>query len=104
MLLIINADDLGVSESVNNETFALMQSGLITSATLIANAPAFEDAVRNSKRFPHCSFGVHLNLSVFPPLSRSKYLEAALCGGQLCRETLRKHLSVELRSAMEQEL
>jgi predicted glycoside hydrolase/deacetylase ChbG (UPF0249 family) len=104
MLLIINADDLGVSESVNNETFALMQSGLITSATLIANAPAFEDAVRNSKKFPHCSFGVHLNLSVFPPLSRSKYLEAALCGGQLCRETLRKHLSVELRSAMEQEL
>src|SRR6516162_759961 len=63
MLLIINADDLGVSESVNNETFALMQSGLITSATLIANAPAFEDAVRNSKKFPHCSFGVHLNLS-----------------------------------------
>jgi hypothetical protein len=37
MLLIVNADDLGASEAVNDETFALMESGLVTSATLMAN-------------------------------------------------------------------
>lgn len=104
MLLIINADDLGASESINNEIFALMESGLVTSATLMANAPSFANAIQQSKRFPHCSFGVHLNLSAFPPLSRSQCLEQVLCGGQLCGHTWNRRLSTELRRALTQEL
>lgn len=69
MLLIVNADDLGTSKPINEEIFALMEAGLVTSATIIANAPAFEDAANRIGQFPNCSFGVHLNLTVFAPLT-----------------------------------
>jgi predicted glycoside hydrolase/deacetylase ChbG (UPF0249 family) len=104
MLLIVNADDLGASEAINDETFALMESGLVTSATLMANAPAFEHAVKHIRRFPNCSFGVHLNLTAFPPLSRSTNLEPVLRNGEFFRELLTKRLLRELRSELEQEL
>jgi chitin disaccharide deacetylase len=104
MLLIVNADDLGASEAINDETFALMESGLVTSATLMANGPAFEDAVRQSRRFPNCSFGVHLNLTSFAPLSRSRCLESALRAGELSPELAQQKLPVELRRALEEEL
>jgi predicted glycoside hydrolase/deacetylase ChbG (UPF0249 family) len=78
MRVIINADDLGADETINNEIFALMSAGLVTSSTMITNAPAFEHAVEGAKRFPNCSFGVHLNLTVFPPLTRSDDLEPIL--------------------------
>lgn len=68
MRLIINADDLGISAQANAAIFDLMAAGLVTSATLMANGPALEEAAAASRGFPGCSFGVHLNLSQFPPL------------------------------------
>ena len=68
MRLIINADDLGISTQVNTAIFTLMQEGLVTSATILPNAPALEEAAAGSCRYPHCSFGVHLNLSQLAPL------------------------------------
>jgi predicted glycoside hydrolase/deacetylase ChbG (UPF0249 family) len=68
MRLIINADDLGISTRANAGVFSLMAAGLVTSATLLANGPALEEAAAGSRGFPGCSFGVHLNLSQFPPL------------------------------------
>jgi len=68
MLLIINADDLGISPRANAAIFELMAAGLVTSATLLANGPALEEAAAASRGFPGCSFGVHLNLSQFAPL------------------------------------
>ena len=67
--IIINADDLGISALVNNAIFELMASHRISSATLIANAPALRDAAPQLKRFPACSFGAHLNLTQFEPLT-----------------------------------
>jgi predicted glycoside hydrolase/deacetylase ChbG (UPF0249 family) len=78
MLLIINADDLGASQGINDEIFELMSLGLVTSATIMANAPAFEHAVSRMKEFPACSFGVHLNLTAFTPLSTMKGMELIL--------------------------
>src|SRR5262249_25576254 len=37
-------------------------------ATILANAPATRQAADAAKRFPRCSFGVHLNLTQFAPL------------------------------------
>ena len=67
-LLIINADDLGATVPVNDAIFALMDQGLVTSATIMANADGFQDATRRLKEHPDCSFGVHLNLTAFRPL------------------------------------
>ena len=69
MRLIINADDLGMSPQVNDGIFGLMARRLITSATILANAPFLEDAARRILQFTWCSFGVHLNLTQFAPLT-----------------------------------
>jgi len=82
--IIVNADDLGISDSVNSAIFQGMQRGTITSATMLANGPAVEAAARELHRFPQCSFGIHLNLTELEPVwaeSRTD-LRAILDAGQ----------------------
>ncbi len=69
MKVITNADDLGECTGTNNAIFDLMAEGLLTSATILANAPGTEEACRRTIHFPNCSFGVHLNLTEFRPLA-----------------------------------
>lgn len=68
MRIIVNADDLGLSEPVNEAIFQGMRRGVITSATILSNGSAVRAAARNLHSFPQCSFGVHLNLTEFEPL------------------------------------
>lgn len=67
--VIVNSDDLGISQEVNDATFDLMSKGRISSATLLTNAPATRDAACRLAKFSNCSFGVHLNLTQFEPLT-----------------------------------
>jgi len=63
--LIVNADDLGADESRNAGIFEAIEAGVVTSASVLANGPAFEDArrrIRFSSR-KEVSYGIHLNLS-----------------------------------------
>jgi predicted glycoside hydrolase/deacetylase ChbG (UPF0249 family) len=78
MRLIINADDLGRTLEVNEAIFALMDLGLVTSATIMANSPFVEEAIANLSRFPQCSFGIHLNVTEFSPLSSHPVLGSLL--------------------------
>jgi chitin disaccharide deacetylase len=78
MRLIINADDLGRTREVNEAIFALMDRGLVTSATLMANSPWLAEALAELPRFPRCSFGIHLNLTEFPPLTHQPDLDSLL--------------------------
>jgi predicted glycoside hydrolase/deacetylase ChbG (UPF0249 family) len=66
--IIVNADDLGVSEVVNEAIFRAMERHMVTSATLLANGPEVARAARTVPRFSDCSFGVHLNLTEFKPV------------------------------------
>lgn len=78
MRVIINADDLGASERVNDAVFEMMSAKRVTSATLIANGPCVKDAVKNIPLFPECSFGVHLNISEYRPLVSQEGIQAIL--------------------------
>lgn len=69
--LIINADDLGMSAEVNGQIEECIRLGCITSSTLMANAPAFDEGVRIAKQYSQISVGVHLNLIEFKPLTNS---------------------------------
>lgn len=42
------ADDLVTSAAINREVFTATEQGVVTSATIIANAPAFDDAVADA--------------------------------------------------------
>lgn len=105
MRLIINADDLGLSPEVNESIFALMARRRLTSATLLANAPSWEAAVRQAAHFPWCSFGVHLNLTQFQPLSAAPGMLPLLGeSGQLSRPAFRAaRFTKALRAAILQE-
>ena len=78
MRVIINADDLGKNRSVNEATFAMMSRKRVTSATLLANGPAINQAIKDLAYFRNCSFGIHLNLTEFSPLSSDKRLVVIL--------------------------
>lgn len=93
MRIIVNADDLGMSEEVNEAIFEGMGRGGVTSATILANGAAVATASQNLQHFPKCSFGVHLNLTEFRPLcpdntgELSKILDANGCfNGNRIRE------------------
>lgn len=66
--LIVNADDLGVSERVNEGIVRAHRSGIVTAASLMAAGRAFGHAVQCCRRVPELDLGVHLTLVAETPL------------------------------------
>lgn len=60
--VIINADDFGLSEGINQGIIEAHKAGTLTSASIMANMPAFQNAANLSKENPQLGVGVHLNL------------------------------------------
>lgn len=60
--LVVNADDLGLTLGVNNGIFDAHDRGILTSASLMANAPATANAIRRLRTRPALGIGVHLTL------------------------------------------
>jgi hopanoid biosynthesis associated protein HpnK len=76
--IIINADDFGLSEPVNNAVAKAHTEGVLTSATIMANMPAADEAVKIARKLPGLGVGVHLNLSEGAPLSKDSSIECLL--------------------------
>jgi hopanoid biosynthesis associated protein HpnK len=58
----VNADDFGFTGGVNRAIFDAHTRGIVTSCTLMANGPAFDDAVQLAKQLPKLSVGCHVVL------------------------------------------
>lgn len=58
--LIVNADDFGVSEEVNEAVIRAYKEGVLTSASLMVTGAAFGQAVRLAKENPGLAVGIHL--------------------------------------------
>lgn len=69
MKVIINADDFGYNSVINHSIEVAIKSQKISSSTIMANAPAFDEAVTIAKQYSHISYGVHLNIIEFKPLT-----------------------------------
>ena len=69
--LIINADDLGISPGTNRAIVGAFDDGVLTSASLMVNMPATDDAVRLIESRPGLAVGLHVCLTsgraVLPP-------------------------------------
>lgn len=82
--LIVNADDFGISNAVNRAILESIECGLVTSTSIMANMPGFEDALIHVHE--HASLGgkigVHLNLTEGRPLSRPILDCPAFCNGR----------------------
>src|SRR5688572_30246992 len=62
-LLIVNADDFGLSASVNAGVVQAHDTGIVTSASLMVTMPAAEEAVFLASARPKLSVGIHLDLT-----------------------------------------
>ena len=81
--LIVNADDLGLTNGVNRAILKAHQEGLVTSATLMANAPGFEKAVAALKTLPEyrerkLGIGCHVVLVDGTPVSPPEIVRSLL--------------------------
>jgi hopanoid biosynthesis associated protein HpnK len=69
--LIVNADDFGRSASINQAVIRAHREGILTTASLMVNEPAFEEAVAFARQNPTLGVGLHLTLlcghSALPP-------------------------------------
>lgn len=60
--LIVNADDFGRSSSINEAVIRAHREGILTTASLMVNEPAFEEAVALARENPRLGVGLHLTL------------------------------------------
>jgi len=61
--LIINCDDFGQSAPMNQAIMHLLEEGKVSSATIMAVAPAFEEAAAWSSRRRQPNVGIHLTMT-----------------------------------------
>jgi hopanoid biosynthesis associated protein HpnK len=116
--LIVNADDFGLSPGINAGIIEGFRDGIVTSATLLVNAPAFPEAVQLAQVHPGLGVGIHLNVvrgpAVLPPraiptlvdaIGRFRRRPVALVWGLLWQrvalEDLRHEWAAQLERALE---
>src|SRR5215470_4509625 len=58
--LVVNADDFGMSEEVNQAIIRAFKEGVLTSCSLMVTGKAFDQAVRLAKENPGLAVGIHL--------------------------------------------
>ncbi|HQX53055.1 MAG TPA: ChbG/HpnK family deacetylase [Planctomycetaceae bacterium] len=78
--VIVNADDFGMSSVINRAIVACFDQRLISSTTIMANMPGFEEACTLAAKHQLTDrIGVHLNLTEGTPLLSELRSNPALC-------------------------
>jgi predicted glycoside hydrolase/deacetylase ChbG (UPF0249 family) len=79
-MIIINADDFGISKEVNRAIIACFHEGVISSATIIANMDGFDEACRLAMENGLCQkIGIHINISEGRPLTTKILRQPRFC-------------------------
>jgi len=113
--LIVNADDFGWTEGINDGIIEAHRSGILTSATLLANARATVHATHLARSNPSLSVGVHLSYNLGEPLlewselntlyerdGRPRFSLPSLWLNAMLRPKVRRQLERHFRSQIEQ--
>jgi chitin disaccharide deacetylase len=60
--LVVNADDFGRNTATNRAVIQAHREGILTTASLMVNEPAFQEAVAMAREHPRLGVGLHLTL------------------------------------------
>jgi hopanoid biosynthesis associated protein HpnK len=112
--LIVNADDFGRSPSINEAVIRAHREGILTTASLMVNEPACEEAVALAKKNPRLGVGLHISLlfghSALPPQKifglvneRGEFSESPVASGMkfFFRRGLRAQIEAEVAAQFE---
>lgn len=112
--VIFNADDFGCSSPVNEAVIHAHREGVLTTASLMVNGDAFEEAVQLARANPGLGVGLHLTLvrgrSTLAPANlpglvspRGEFSDNAVAAGMRCffQRSLRSQLEAEMRAQLE---
>ncbi len=98
--LIVNADDLGLTRGVNRAIVEAHHRGIVTSSTLMANGPEFQQGAEMAHFTPSLAVGCHIDLIQMAPVLPPEKIPSLLRDGrfrlrlpQLAMAALRGHLS-----------
>jgi hopanoid biosynthesis associated protein HpnK len=75
-IAVVNADDFGLSSGVNRGIIEAHRRGIVTAASLLANGPALDDAIRQAREHPTLDIGIHLGLVEGAPVLAPKSVPA----------------------------
>jgi len=76
--LIVNADDFGMTSGVNRAIAESHTSGVVTSATLMANEAAVDEAIALASQNPSLATGCHVVLVDGAPLSQPDSVQSLI--------------------------
>lgn len=79
--LIVNADDFGYSDHTVDATIECFRVGVLSSATMMPNMPAFGRAAGFAREHPEFSYGLHLCLTDERPVSEPAAIPSLVAPG-----------------------
>jgi predicted glycoside hydrolase/deacetylase ChbG (UPF0249 family) len=102
--LILNADDFGLTPGINRAIGELHAAGVLTSTTLMATGPAFDDAVAIALSHPTLGVGCHIVLTDGIPASDPSSIPTLLGpDGKSFRPSLLDFLQALLRGKISED-
>ena len=84
--LIINGDDFGAGRGVNRGILEAHRDGILTSASLMVDMPASEEAGGLARRTPDLSVGLHVAVTHESGTPRFDWGDADRCRAELARQ------------------
>ena len=77
---IVNADDFGLSSSINKAIISAFQDGLISTATVMVNMPGFSEIRELMREYRlEKMLGIHLNITEGGPLTQMIASQSRFC-------------------------
>jgi hopanoid biosynthesis associated protein HpnK len=102
---IINGDDFGISQSVNQAIITAHQQGVLTSTSLMVTGEAFDEAVALAHAHPQLAVGLHLVLVCGQAaLPASKIPHLVDSAGNFPTDSFKAGLRYQFSSAARREL
>jgi len=76
--VIINADDFGLSDTINQSIITAFKCGILSSTTLLVKRDATADAVKFAEAHSELGVGLHLDLDCFFPFESNGYFGTSI--------------------------